>query len=194
MAKKYFIWKDPACNGMDIEWVELNGRAFYDLLKKPENGERRFIRLGNDICPNADVIYIEATESQYQDWYTEYCRHKYLRTWGKGRTALSLDALLDEEGPCSLHELIADIGAEFEEDVLWQVCKEQLSPAMETLSVARREAILTKYFHCPTMSDSEIAAALGISRQAFTDRKNFGLADLKKFLKIDTPKSEIATQ
>ena len=38
MAKKYFIWKDPACNGMDIEWVELNGRAFYDLLKKPENG------------------------------------------------------------------------------------------------------------------------------------------------------------
>ena len=43
MAKKYFIWKDPACNGMDIEWVELNGRAFYDLLKKPENGERRFI-------------------------------------------------------------------------------------------------------------------------------------------------------
>ena len=115
MAKKYFIWKDPACNGMDIEWVELNGRAFYDLLKKPENGERRFIRLGNDICPNADVIYIEATESQYQDWYTEYCRHKYLRTWGKGRTALSLDALLDEEGPCSLHELIADIGAEFEQ-------------------------------------------------------------------------------
>ena len=194
MAKKYFIWKDPACNGMDIEWVELNGRAFYDLLKKPENGERRFIRLGNDICPNADVIYIEATQTQYEDWYAEYCHHKYLRTWGKGRTALSLDALLDEEGPCSLHELIADIGAEFEEDIIRELCGEQLLIAIEKLTSVRREAIELKYFICPTKSDAEIAAMLGISRKGFADRKKLALEDLKNFLNFDTPKSEIATQ
>jgi len=194
MAKKYFIWKDPACNGVDIEWVELNGKAFYDLLKKPESDGRRFIRLGNDICPSADVLYIEATEAQYKDWYAEYCRHKYLRFWSKGRSALSLDALLDEEGPCSLHELVADIGAEFEEDVLQEACERQLVVAMEALTAVRRKAIELKYFIYPTKSDAEIAAMLGISRKGFADRKKLALADLKNFLNFDTPKSEIATQ
>ena len=46
MAKKYFIWKDPACNGMDIEWVELNGahcgtmKIFGENGLSPSNGQR----------------------------------------------------------------------------------------------------------------------------------------------------------
>ena len=65
MARKYFVWKDPACGGVNKVWVELSGREFYATMKLPENKRRHFIRMGNDICPEADIIYIEATKQEY---------------------------------------------------------------------------------------------------------------------------------
>ena len=59
MAKKYYAWKDPACGGVDIEWTELTGAEFYHMLKKEENRGRRFIRLGNDICPDDNTVIID---------------------------------------------------------------------------------------------------------------------------------------
>ena len=42
MATKYLVWKDPACQGKNIEWVELTGKEFYQLTAQPENKGRRF--------------------------------------------------------------------------------------------------------------------------------------------------------
>lgn len=33
MANKYFIWKNPECNGNDHEWVEITGSQFFSLEK-----------------------------------------------------------------------------------------------------------------------------------------------------------------
>lgn len=50
MANKYFVWKDPNCNGEDIEWIEMDNIQFSAFIVLPENKFRRFIRLGNQIC------------------------------------------------------------------------------------------------------------------------------------------------
>lgn len=194
MAKKYFVWKDPACNGENAEWEELTGKAFYALIKRTENKDRRFIRMGNDICPEADVIFIEATKEQYDEWRVEAHHHEYLCEFGKGRTQVSLDALLDDENIHSLYDVVADEGAEFEEAVLCKLCEEVFPAALASLTPIRREAFELKYLVYPSKSDAEIARLLGISRKGFADRKRLALEDLKKCLELDTPKSDISGQ
>lgn len=180
MAKRYFVWKNPACNGEDVEWVELTGKEFFRLVNQRKNKRRRFIVMGNDICPEADMIYIEATEEQYADWRVEMHRHEYLRKFSVGRTPVSFDALLDGEDAHSLYDLVADTNAEFEDDVLWKLCEETLPAALASLTPIRREAFELKYLVYPSKSDAEIAKLLGISRKGFSDRKRLALKDLKK--------------
>lgn len=62
MSKKYFIWKDHSCNGVNPEWIELSGSEFYQFINKPENKTRRFEVLDNRICDDADVLTFEVTE------------------------------------------------------------------------------------------------------------------------------------
>jgi hypothetical protein len=64
MANKYFVWKDANCNGVNPEWIEMDGRTFYAFTKDPANKDRRFVRLGNEVCEEADIIYLEATYEQ----------------------------------------------------------------------------------------------------------------------------------
>ena len=71
MVKKFFVWKDPSCNGKDIEWLELTGKEFFSMLKQPENRNRKFIRFGNEICADADIIVLEATQQEYIAWRQE---------------------------------------------------------------------------------------------------------------------------
>ena len=44
MTKKYFIWKDSECNGMNPEWIELTGEEFYKFINTPQNSGRKFIK------------------------------------------------------------------------------------------------------------------------------------------------------
>lgn len=78
MSKQYYVWKNLACGGIHVEWQKLTGREFYAMVKRQENRQRRFIRLTNDICEDADIIVIEATELQYQQWRKEQNAHNYL--------------------------------------------------------------------------------------------------------------------
>lgn len=68
MANRFFVWQDPYQQPDNITWIELNGLEFYKLVSSREANGRYFIRLDNDISPEDDVIYIEATKEQYQDW------------------------------------------------------------------------------------------------------------------------------
>ena len=43
MAKQYYIKKDPAVNGPNVEWVAINGREFYQLFTSPAGRGRYFI-------------------------------------------------------------------------------------------------------------------------------------------------------
>ena len=36
MIKKYFIWKNPECNGINPEYVEVSGKKYYEIIKADE--------------------------------------------------------------------------------------------------------------------------------------------------------------
>ena len=65
MANIYLRWKNPDCNGKAIEWEEMSGKAFFAFLNSNSSEGRYFIKLNNDICFDANVVFIEATKAQY---------------------------------------------------------------------------------------------------------------------------------
>ena len=69
MSYKYLVWKDASCNGQNIEWIDMNGNDFFHFLNSNESKGRYFVLLDNDVCLDDDVIFIEATEDQYNEWY-----------------------------------------------------------------------------------------------------------------------------
>ena len=92
MAKKYYAWKDPACGGVDIEWTELTGAEFYHMLKKEENRGRRFIRLGNDICPDDNTVIIPCFLSPL-GWDHLHCQPGRMGLPGQGTPGVVPGAL-----------------------------------------------------------------------------------------------------
>ena len=44
MANMFFVWKDPNCNGVNPEWIQMTGTEFHEFITKPENSKRTFIK------------------------------------------------------------------------------------------------------------------------------------------------------
>ncbi len=181
MARKYLIWKNKVSAGKSPEWLEISGAEFFGLFNSPEGQGRFFIILDNDICTEADVLYIEATEEQYRDWYKENCHHQYLKKFQPKKAVLSLDAAAPEDETSSLHDMIADMDIDIEADTVHAAVLNALPAAICGLSEKHREAIRAKYFQYPHLSDDEIAMHFGLERRTFSKRKTNALAALKKF-------------
>ena len=49
MANRYFVWKNIPVNTQDIEWAEMSGAEFYQLMKSPAARGRYFIDMGDFI-------------------------------------------------------------------------------------------------------------------------------------------------
>ena len=182
MSKKYFRWKNADCNGQNIEWEEMTGSDFFRFFNSDKRKGRYFIILNNDICKEADIIFIEATKEQYNDWYKEFCHHRYINRYLPEGGILSLDCPVDEEDGIYLHDLAADLYAEdVAEQIMQSMLVEYIPYALNRLSSTYREAIVLKYFDFPTATDAEIAERLGISENAFFKRRKLGLLTLKNF-------------
>ncbi len=184
MAKKYLVWKDRTCNGKNPEWQEMKGREFFRFLNSDESQGRYFILLDNDICREADVIFIEATEEQYAHWYREYCHHSYLKKDAQQFQHLSLDVFCTDEESSVFQDFMMDMDSEFESGVIQDNLLMLLPHALSTLSELGREAILLKYFEYPMLSDEEIAKRIGVEHMTFCKRKKRALTALKNFFKI----------
>ena len=181
MSNKYLVWKDASCNGQNIEWIDMNGTDFFHFLNSDEGKDRYFILLDNDVCPDDDVIFIEATEGQYNEWYKEYCHHCYLNRFYPEGGILSLDMSLSNEDVCSYHEIAVDVNVDVAGTAIDAAMINTLPYALSTLSPVRREAIRLKYFKYPNNSDAEIATLLFINAEAFEDRRRQAIKDLKNF-------------
>ena len=168
MAKKYYIWKAPACGEDDIEWLELSGKEFFYLLKEPKNRNRRFIRLGNDVVPEADIIYIEATEAQYREWRREQNTADYLRRTGHPFQTVSLDSPTDEEAPGSLGDTLADPTADVEGQALARIFRDTPDFYFRELSPDECRLLTDRYIRQKSLV--QIASELGISQPAVTKR------------------------
>jgi hypothetical protein len=181
MSNKYLVWKDASCNGQNIEWIDMNGNDFFHFLNSNESKGRYFVLLDNDVCLDDDVIFIEATEDQYNEWYKEYCHHCYLNRLFPKTGILSLDMSLSDQEIGSLHEIIEDVSVDVVGTAMENVMVYMLPYAISMLSPKRREAITLKYFRYPEKSDSEIALLLSVSVVAFKDRRMQALRELKKY-------------
>ncbi len=183
MAKRYLIWKGQVLAGASPEWLEISGAEFFRLFNSPANKGRFFIVLDNDICTEADVLYMEATEEQYRSWYKENCHHLYLKKFQPKKGLLSLDAPIIDDELSSLHDIVADISVDIEAEAIGSVLQTLLPAALNTLSDLGKEAILLKYYQYPDLSDREIAEKLGIAEKAFVKRKDRALKKIADFLK-----------
>ena len=179
MTKKYFIWKDPACGGKNIEWLEVSGREFYQMLQDVRNASRCFVRLGNDACPEADILIVEATKKQYALWKREQNAHAYLAKYESMVQIESLDDTSGGEGELPLHERLADHEIDVERAALAAVLSEQLARGLQNLPPEEAALLCSYYVHRKTAR--EIADKLGISQQAVWKRLQRGLGKLKKY-------------
>jgi DNA-directed RNA polymerase specialized sigma subunit len=179
MSKKFYIWKDPACAGVDIEWLEVSANKFFSLLKLPENKFRRFIRLGNDISMEADIIYIEATEKQYWEWRREQNAHDHIRRINSAYENVSLDLPAGEKEVSSLGEVIPDPEVDVEGQALAKIFHEAPGRYFGQLSEDEHQFLADLYIKGKTMV--EMAAERGVSQPAITKRHKRLLERLKKY-------------
>lgn len=186
MANSFWRWKDANCNGKNIEWVEMTASEFKQFVRTKEGYGRYFIRLGNEVCREADIIFIEATYEQYHDWYTEMQHHFYLRHINPGYQETSID-YFDSDQNMSLHEMIPAFGLSPEEVAERTDLINYLWMAISTLNEPRRDAILAKYFWYPSKNDEEISKLLGEDFASFTKRKYRALRQLENFLRSECP-------
>lgn len=179
MARKYFVWKDPACDGVHKSWVELSGKEFYAMMKLPENKRRHFIRMGNDICPDADIIIIEATKQEYADWKRDQNASSYRARQRKGISTLSLDCQVREADADSLHETVGDVQVDVERAALSHIAHEQLEHALKSLTDDEIQLLTELYVR--GRSESDIAREQNVHRSTITRRTASVLSRLQNF-------------
>ncbi len=178
MKKRYIIWKDPACNGRDVEWMEIDGRQFAEMMKRPENRHRRFLRLTGEPHGEADTLFIEATEEQYRAWKNEYEAARYRSDRDKGITVLSLDQPLSVKDGMALHDLIPDEHESVEEMALKSALTSQVLSWVNSLPEEDRKLLLAYYADGKTTV--QLAREYGVSQQAISKRLGRLLSRLKK--------------
>lgn len=177
MANKYFVWKDPNCNGENIEWIEMTGVDFVDFSRLPENQNRYFIRLGNEICIEADVIVLETTAEKYRAWKSSSNSHNYLATHEKAFSRVSLDAPIAGEDDLSLADLIAS-DDDMEEAVFHRMMFEYLSRAMMFLDADEKTMLMRLY--AENISLKQLATEMGIPRKTLEYRREKIFEKIKK--------------
>ena len=173
MANKYFVWKDANCNGVNPEWIEMDGRTFYAFTKDPANKDRRFVRLGNEVCEEADVIFLEATYEQYLDWIKEYSRNYRNRQdeIENPYKKVSLDDKASERHALTFNEVIADDNVNVEKEVVDKLHCEYVRKIVMDLPLEERHIIEVMFYGPKQLSERETAAILGVPRTTLYDKK-----------------------
>lgn len=179
MKKRYIIWKDPACNGRDVEWVEIDRKQFIEMMELPENRNRYFLRLTGEPYGEAETLLIEATEEQYREWKKEYDAARYRSERDKGFLVLSLDYPPGVEDGTALHDILPDGRESVEETALKSVLTEQVRRWVDSLPDEDRKLLLAAYADGKTTV--QLAREYGVSQQAISKRLRRILSRLKKF-------------
>ena len=178
MSRKYYVWKNPACGGVNIQWVELTGKEFYAMVNQPENKNRRFIRLGKESLDD-NVIYIEATESQYISWKRENDILLYRKKVDRVLQPISLDGEAEGNESLTLGETVADPETNTEESVDRILEADKIKSILTHFTEEERKVLYAIYVEERTFSS--VAKKLGVSRQAISKRAKRLLKRFKNY-------------
>ncbi len=183
MSKKYLVWKDPNCNGKNIEWLDLSKDEFLDLVNQPESANRYFVKLSGET--RDEIIYIEATEERYKAWKKEKNNEYYLRQQKQKRGF--------QEWPLAV--LLRDLNEEFVADIVSletetledfaerDMFLQNLQLALKELPQDELDIVVKLYLlKEKNWTEREIAKALGISQVAVNKKKKKILKKLRNMV------------
>ena len=182
MANKYFVWKDVNCNGVNPEWIEMDGRSFYAFTKDPANKDRRFVRLGNEVCEEADIIYLEATYEQFLKWHKEDVRNYRIRKdeIENPYKKVSLDDKASELHELTFNEIVPDNSVNIEQEVVDKLHCEYVRKIVMDLPLEERHIIEVMYFGPEQLSVREAAVIFGVPFQTLHSKKTQIFKKIKK--------------
>ena len=172
--KRYFIWKDANCNGIDPEWLEIKGKEFLEIVRDPEN-KRRFIQWHDEDGECPDVVWYEVTNRDYLDYKKEMAMEAYKRKkfYDENTLIVDLDEVIyyDDDDPVTRADTIADRTAYIEPYSEEQFILD-LQDALQVLSEAERNLIDLLFLKNDShKSERQIAEELGIPHRTINSRK-----------------------
>ena len=187
--KRYFIWKDANCNGIDPEWLEVKSDEFNRITA--EHPERKFIPSYDEEDPEDDWFIYEATAESYKEW--NRARMRYIRQskqFYDKYMVVNLDELIDEEDEEGLTwaEIIPDTR---EEDAAaheaWLNWREKAVAIIPEILIELKpqeiEIIKLVFLNNPEKkSEKTIAKEINVPQQTLNYRKNAILKKMKKIL------------
>ncbi len=181
MSKKYFIWKDRNCNGVNPEWVELSGSEFYQFIKNPENKTRRFEVFNNRICDDADILAFEVTEERYREFCKVKRHERYLDENSQGYFSVSMQENFLEDEELTFDEIIADKDVDVEEVAIKKANQKALLQKIQALDGIELETInLILLSYQRGISERELCRQKGIPHTTFLSRKQKIFEKIKK--------------
>lgn len=190
MKKQYFAWKDgkQAKNGQQ-EWTEITPKEYREIYENNKScavDERRYFAPLPGV-ETGDIYYcFECDYERYKKYRAEKeqkarkekaCKEDEER-YGPIQL-LSFDVeFADESGDTySLHDLVADASASFEEKLVTDIA---LESALGHLTDEERYVIDSLFLNEKSVSESELARQMGIPRRTLGCRKEKILNKLKK--------------
>ena len=175
MANRYFVWKSIPINPQDIEWAEISGTEFYQLLKSPAARGRYFIDM--------DDFILEVSKENHDQWHREKERLNYRKKklLERGFTVISLysDAI-SENG--SGEDVIPDDMVFVEEESLLIAEVRDLYSALAKLDKASRQLIYDLYLAKEPKSLRQLSRETGVPVMTLQDRKKRIFLQLKQIL------------
>ena len=175
MANRYFVWKNIPVNTQDIEWAEMSGAEFYQLMKSPAARGRYFIDMGDFI--------LEVSKDDHDQWHRENERLNYRekKLLERGFTVISLysDAI-SENG--SGEDVIPDDTVFVEEESLLIAEVRDLYSALAKLDKASCQLIYDLYLAKEPKSLRQLSRERGIPVMTLQDRKKRIFLQLKQIL------------
>ena len=180
MAKQYYIKKNPATSGPDVEWIAINGKEFYQLITSPAGRGRYFIDM--------DDFMIEANETEYAEWRKEKNHSDYLRSQEPEHSPLSLYSdLITEDG--NGEEVVRGETLSIEERVLHSLELEDLQKALEMLEYGEYLLIRALFLSPNYKTQTQLTGKFGLTQAGISKQKKRILEKLK-VLVIKSEKSQ----
>lgn len=172
MIKRYFIWKNPECNGMNPEYVEVSGKEFYEKIKADER-KRYFKQIDEGVEFGMEVYVMETTYSDYLKWHKEKEKDRRKKKEQDEYQPVFV-GLNDFVGDSELtyEEVIADENVNVEETVMRDYEIQLLKQYISQLTEEEQEIIRLVLIALEEgISERALCNNLGMQRTTFQSRK-----------------------
>ena len=181
MANKYFIWKNPECNGINPEWIEITGLQFFSL-EKNKSIKRYFKRIDDGAADGADVLILETTYEEYKEWHKkqESKRRKKKRQEQYKPQVVSLDDLVSDT-EFTYNDVVPDTSVNIENDVFADIESSMLQTVINTLNDDEKDVLMiVKKSIEENISERKACEKFGVDQSTFWSRKYKIFKKIKK--------------